>query len=83
MKPQTYARQRRMDKPTFYHIKVQGHLDHTLASRFENMAVANLEEGDALLSGQLPDQAALQGLLRRISDLGLTLISVNAATEGD
>jgi hypothetical protein len=72
-----------MDKPNFYEIKVKGHLDTTLAGWFEDMTVSNLEEGDALLAGFLPDQAALQGILKRISDLGLTLISVNAVTEGD
>jgi hypothetical protein len=72
-----------MDKPTMYHIKVKGHLDGTLAGWFEDMTVSNLEEGDALLAGHLPDQAALQGVLNRISNLGLTLISVNAVTEGE
>jgi hypothetical protein len=72
-----------MDKSTFYHFRVKGHLDETLAGWFEDMTVSNLEEGDALLAGFLPDQAALQGILKRISDLGLTLISVNAVTEGD
>jgi len=72
-----------MDKPTFYHIKVKGHLDDTLVSWFDGLTVSNLEEGDALLSGSLPDQAALQGILKQISDLGLTLISVNAAHEED
>ena len=70
-----------MDKPTMYHIKVKGHLDDTLASWFDDMVVSNLEEGDALLSGPLPDQAALQGVLKRISNLGLTLISVNSVSE--
>ena len=72
-----------MDKPNFYEIKVKGHLDETLAGWFEDLAVSNLEDGDALLSGLLPDQAALQGVLKRISNLGLTLVSVNAVTEGD
>ena len=72
-----------MDKPTMYQIKIKGHLDETLASWFEEMAVSNLEEGEALLTGPLPDQAALQGLLKRISNLGLTLISVNAISEED
>jgi hypothetical protein len=67
-----------MDKPIMYHIKVKGHLDETLASWFEDVTVANLEEGDALLSGSLSDQAALQGLLKRVSNLGLTLLSVNS-----
>jgi len=72
-----------MDKPTMYQIKIKGHLDETLASWFDDMTVSNLEEGDALLAGHLPDQAALQGILKRISNLGLTLISVNAAPEED
>lgn len=70
-----------MDKPTMYHIRIRGHLDDTLAGWFDGMAVSNLEEGNALLAGLLPDQAALQGILKRISNLGLTLISVNALPE--
>jgi hypothetical protein len=70
-----------MDKPTYYQIRVKGHLDDTLAGWFEDLTVSNLEEGDALLSGHLSDQAALQGVINRISNLGLTLISVNAAPE--
>jgi len=72
-----------MDKTTFYQIRIKGHLDETLAGWFEDVTVSNLEEGDALLSGPLPDQAALQGLLNRISSLGLTLISVNSVILGD
>jgi hypothetical protein len=72
-----------MDKPTLYQIKIKGHLDDTLAGWFENLTISNLEEGDALLSGLLPDQAALQGILKRISDLGLALVSVNAVPEED
>ena len=72
-----------MDKPNFYEIKVKGHLDTTLAGWFDDLTITNLEGGDALLSGRLTDQAALQGVLNRISSLGLTLISVNAKTEED
>jgi hypothetical protein len=72
-----------MEEPTVYQIKIKDHLDDTLASWFEDMTVSNLEEGDALLSGPIPDQAALQGILKRISNLGLTLISVNALSEED
>ena len=72
-----------MDKPTIYQIKIKGHLDEAMAGWFEDMTVSNLEEGDALLSGPLPDQAALQGVLNRISNLGLNLISVNSVIEGD
>jgi hypothetical protein len=66
-----------MDKPTFYHIRVKGHLDGTLIDWFAGLAISNLEGGEAVLSGYLQDQAALQGTLKRISDLGLALISVN------
>lgn len=45
--------------------------------------ISNLEGGDALLSGRLPDQTALHGVLNRISNLGLTLVSVNAVPEED
>ena len=78
-----------MDKHTFYQIKVKGHLDTTLAAQFEDLKISNLEGGDAMLSGLIQDQAALQGVLKRISNLGLTLISVNAdpkkieGTKGD
>jgi len=72
-----------MNRPTFYQIRVKGHLDDTLASWFDGLTVSNREEGDALLSGPLPDQAALQGILKRISNLGLVLISVNSVQEED
>lgn len=70
-----------MDTPTRYRIRVKGHLDDTLASWFEGLVITNLENGEADLSGRFQDQAALQGLLNRISTLGLTLISVNAVPE--
>ena len=72
-----------MDKPNFYQIRVKGHLDNTLAARFEYLKISNLEGGDAMLSGHIQDQAALQGILSQISSLGLTLISVNAVNEED
>lgn len=72
-----------MDKPTLYQIRVKDHLDATLAGWFEGMTVSNLESGEAVLSGSLPDQAALQGVLNRISNLGLTLLAVNVVLKED
>jgi hypothetical protein len=72
-----------MDNPTFYRIRVKGHLDASLADWFEGLTISNLENGEATLSGSLPDQAALHGILNRISSLGLTLISVNPAPQQD
>ena len=66
-----------MDQPTQYQIKIKGHLDASLANSFDSLTISNLENGDALLSGQIQDQAALQGVLNRINNLGLTLISIN------
>lgn len=70
-----------MDKPILYQIIVDGHLEATWQDWFEGMTITNQENGDALISGHLPDQAALYGILNRISNLGLTLISVNSNPE--
>ena len=70
-----------MDTPTFYQIRVKGHLDDTWVDWFEGLTIDNREDGEAQLSGYLPDQAALQGVISRISSLGLSLISVNAVSE--
>jgi hypothetical protein len=72
-----------MDSPTLYQIRVKAHLDETLGSWFEGFTIANQEDGDALLTGPIQDQAALHGILNRISNLGLTLISVNVIPADD
>jgi len=69
-----------MDRSTVYRIIVKGHLDDAWKDWFDGLTISNLESGEALISGPLEDQAALQGLLNRISNLGLPLISVNAVT---
>lgn len=70
-----------MDKPIFYEIRVNGHLESTWSDWFDGLAITNLENGEAMLSGYLPDQAALHGVLKRISNLSLTLIAVNPVHE--
>ena len=70
-----------MDKPTNYEIRIKGHLDNTWADWFEGLKISNLDSGEAVLFGDLPDQAALFGLLNRINSLSLVLISVNSITE--
>ena len=65
-----------MDKDCYYEIKVKGHLDPKWSEWFAGLQLAHLEGNETLLSGLLPDQAALHGLLERIRDLNLTLISV-------
>ncbi len=62
--------------PEYYEIKIKGHLDQRWSDWFENLELKHLEGNETLLSGFLLDQAALHGLIERIRDLNLTLISV-------
>ncbi|MBA2677933.1 MAG: hypothetical protein H0U76_06000 [Ktedonobacteraceae bacterium] len=59
-----------------YSIRVQGHLDRCWQHRFEGWQITHEEAGTTLLSGPLPDQAALQGVLLQIIRLGLILLSL-------
>jgi hypothetical protein len=59
-----------------YQIRVRGHLAKERAEWFSGLTIENQPDGEALLSGPVPDQAALHGLLIRIRDLGLPLLSV-------
>lgn len=70
------------DQPMVYHIRIKGHLDQQWAGWFEGLTIMLEETGDTLLSGQLVDQAALHGLLKKIRDLGLPLLSVNSLESG-
>jgi hypothetical protein len=63
--------------PEYYEIKIKGHLDRYWSDWFAGLDLTHLEGDETLLSGSLPDQAALHGLLERIRDLNLKLISVN------
>ena len=62
--------------PELYEIRVADHLSMNWAARFEGLSIQHKPEGDTVLSGML-DQAAMHGVLMKIRDLGLNLISVN------
>jgi hypothetical protein len=62
--------------PEYYEIKIKGHLDQSWSESFAGLKLTHLEGNATLLSGSLHDQAALHGLLERVRDLNLTLISV-------
>jgi hypothetical protein len=62
--------------PGQYEIRVEGHLPPRWAAWFDGMSLANDDDGTTVLSGPVVDQAALHGLLRRVRDAGLPLISV-------
>lgn len=62
--------------PAFYEIRIAGRLGHEWADWFEGLAVVPGPDGDTLLAGLVPDQAALHGHLARVRDLGLPLLEV-------
>jgi hypothetical protein len=63
-------------RPGYYAIRVKGHLDPRWSEWLEGLTVTQTESGETILSGPVVDQSALHGLLARIRDLNLTLISV-------
>ena len=64
------------EEPGLYEIRVKGHLDDRWVNWFGGLTITLEESGDTLLTGQVVDQAALHGLLKRVRDLGMPLISV-------
>jgi hypothetical protein len=69
---------RRIQKnQAYYKIRIQGELPLSWAESFEGMQLTHTSRGETLIAGILADQAALHGLLARIRDLNLTLISVS------
>lgn len=65
------------DQPTMYQIRIKGHLDDLRKEWFEGLILTLEESGNTLLTGSVIDQAALHGLLRKVRDLGMPLLSVN------
>ncbi len=65
-----------------YQIRLQGHLDRQWTDWFGGLIITLEENGDTLLTGPVADQSALHGLLRRVRDLGMPLLSVNCITPG-
>jgi len=65
------------NQPTVYQIKLGGQLGREWTGWFGGLTITLAEDGDTLLTGPVIDQAALHGLLKKVRDLGLSLISVN------
>ena len=59
-------------------ITVKGHLDQCWSEWFDGLTITHRENGASVLTGHLPDQAALHGVLTKVRDLGLILISVDS-----
>jgi hypothetical protein len=70
------------DEPQLYEIRIKGHLDNRWIEWFEGLTITLEEDGDTLLTGPIIDQSALHGLLKKVRDLGLPLVSVNPLDPG-
>jgi hypothetical protein len=64
-------------QPVVYQIRIKGHLGRQWADWFEGLTITLEDNGETLLTGPVVDQAALHGLLKRVRDLGMPLLSVN------
>ena len=65
--------------PGHYEIRLKGHLGTRWAAWFDGLSIAHGSDGTTTIYGQVADQAALHGLLQKVRDLGLPLISVTPA----
>jgi hypothetical protein len=66
-----------------YEIRISGHLASRWAAAFEGMSLTQHADGSTVLGGPIADQSALHGLLRRLGDLGLPILSVQTVAEDD
>ena len=64
-----------LDQPTVYQIRIKGHLNRRWTEWFGDVSITLEDNGDTLLTCLVVDQAALHGLLRKVRDLGMPLIS--------
>jgi hypothetical protein len=69
-------------KPTVYQIRIKGHLDSQWTEWFSGMTITLEDNGDTLLTGPVIDQAELHGLLKKVRDLGMPLVSVSPLEPG-
>jgi hypothetical protein len=69
-------------EPGIFEIRIKGHLDDKWTDWFEGLTITLEEDGDTLLTGPVIDQAALHGLLKKVRDLGMPLVSVSPVVYG-
>jgi hypothetical protein len=65
------------NEPSSYRFRLKGHLSPQWTTYFDGFALTNSENGEELLTGVITDQAALHGVVAKIRDLGLPLLSIN------
>jgi hypothetical protein len=69
-------------QPIVYQIRIKGHLGRQWADWFGGLVITLEDNGDTLLTGPVIDQAALHGLLKKVRDLGMPLVSVSPLEHG-
>ena len=70
------------DRPLIYQIRIRGHLGQPWQEWFEGLTLTLEADGTTLLTGPVVDQAALYGILKKVSDLGMPLLSVSSSGSG-
>jgi hypothetical protein len=70
------------DESGLYEIRIKGHLNNRWVEWFEGLTITLEDDGDTLLTGLVVDQAALHGLLKKVRDLGMPLVSVSPIEPG-
>ena len=68
------------DDSTEYEIRVRGHLDPRWSSWFDGLSLTNESDGTTVISGPVVDQSALHGLLQKLRDVGMPLVSITQRT---
>ena len=69
-------------QPMVYQIRIKGHLGRQWTNWFGGLTITALDNGETLLTGSVVDQAALHGLLKKVRDLGMPLVSVSPVKPG-
>lgn len=71
-----------VSQPVVYQIRIKGHLGSQWTDWFEGLTIILEDNGDTLLTGPVTDQAALHGLIKKVRDLGMPLVSVTPLEPG-
>jgi hypothetical protein len=79
---ETHALSTDQSEPGPYEIRIKGHLDDRWSDWFGGLTITLEDNGDTLLTGPVVDQAALHGLLKKVRDLGMPLVSVSPVERG-
>ena len=79
---ETHASTEDPSEPGFCEVRIKGHLDDRWSDWFGGLTITLEDDGDTLLTGRVIDQAALHGLLKKVRDLGLPLLSVSPVEPG-